>query len=306
MYSFIISGRKINNGKDQVTSIGRQVEHIKGMYNRCINNIQNNIESLYVFDGPPPEIKKNLMRKRRYIKDKARDKIEEIRKCSYYQDDTKYKQKTVELTKNVICETQKLIHLFGIPYIEALNEGEMQCAAFCNTHYAVSDDWDTLVFGSSYMIKNINFRNKTYTKISLEVLLQDLGLTHEQFIEVCILMGCDYCPKIKGIYFEIYSEYIKYNDAMLFIESLREENKQYQRYIIPENYIEQFNAAKEFYQHGIVIDPQSKNLNLEWSKPDYEGIINYLCDEFEFDRYTVTEDMKMVEQKYNSYIKGFF
>jgi flap endonuclease-1 len=29
--------------------------------------------------------------------------------------------------------------------------------------------------------------------------LEGLGLTREQFIDMCILCGCDYCPSIKGI-----------------------------------------------------------------------------------------------------------
>lgn len=29
--------------------------------------------------------------------------------------------------------------------------------------------------------------------------LEGLGLTDDQFIDMCILCGCDYCPSIKGI-----------------------------------------------------------------------------------------------------------
>ena len=28
--------------------------------------------------------------------------------------------------------------------------------------------------------------------------IEGLGLTHEQFIDMCILCGCDYCGSIKG------------------------------------------------------------------------------------------------------------
>ena len=26
-----------------------------------------------------------------------------------------------------------------------------------------------------------------------------LGITHEQFVDLCILLGCDYCDTIRGI-----------------------------------------------------------------------------------------------------------
>jgi len=33
----------------------------------------------------------------------------------------------------------------------------------------------------------------------LEKVLQGLGITYDQFIDLCILLGCDYCGNIKGI-----------------------------------------------------------------------------------------------------------
>ena len=35
--------------------------------------------------------------------------------------------------------------------------------------------------------------------MNLEVALSQLGLTMDEFIDVCILCGCDYCENIKGI-----------------------------------------------------------------------------------------------------------
>jgi flap endonuclease-1 len=36
-------------------------------------------------------------------------------------------------------------------------------------------------------------------EIDRAVALEGLGLTEEQFIDMCILCGCDYCPSIKGV-----------------------------------------------------------------------------------------------------------
>jgi flap endonuclease-1 len=36
-------------------------------------------------------------------------------------------------------------------------------------------------------------------EFSLGKILSDLEMTFEQFIDLCILLGCDYCPSIKGI-----------------------------------------------------------------------------------------------------------
>ena len=37
-------------------------------------------------------------------------------------------------------------------------------------------------------------------EISYDKMMKLLDLDHEQFIDLCILMGCDYVPSIKGSY----------------------------------------------------------------------------------------------------------
>jgi flap endonuclease-1 len=41
-------------------------------------------------------------------------------------------------------------------------------------------------------------QKKPVHEYDLAVLLEELGLSHEQFIDVCILCGCDYCAKVPG------------------------------------------------------------------------------------------------------------
>lgn len=49
------------------------------------------------------------------------------------------------------------------------------------------------------MIRDLNHKKEPMTEINREILMQDLGLTDEQFIDMCILCGCDYSSKIEGI-----------------------------------------------------------------------------------------------------------
>ena len=48
------------------------------------------------------------------------------------------------------------------------------------------------------MIKNFN-RSDNALEIRLEEMLKSLELSYEQFIDFCILCGCDYTAKIGGI-----------------------------------------------------------------------------------------------------------
>ena len=61
---------------------------------------------------------------------------------------------------------------------------------------------DGLTFGSTYLLRHLTaseskklpIREYCYNKI-----LEELQLSKEEFIDLCILMGCDYCESIKGI-----------------------------------------------------------------------------------------------------------
>ena len=61
---------------------------------------------------------------------------------------------------------------------------------------------DGLTFGSTFLLRHLTasesrklpIREYNYNKI-----LEELQLNKEEFIDLCILMGCDYCESIKGI-----------------------------------------------------------------------------------------------------------
>jgi flap endonuclease-1 len=57
---------------------------------------------------------------------------------------------------------------------------------------------DTLAFGAPVLLQDI-VNGDQVTEINLSMALSGLDLSREQFIDLCILLGCDYCPKIKGI-----------------------------------------------------------------------------------------------------------
>lgn len=63
---------------------------------------------------------------------------------------------------------------------------------------------DSLTYGTPLLIKNLIFQQKKTNikikEIHLEQLLHQLNLTMNQFIDLCILLGCDYCDSIKGYF----------------------------------------------------------------------------------------------------------
>jgi flap endonuclease-1 len=93
----------------------------------------------------------------------------------------------------------------GIPWVNAPCEAEAQAAALAKAGkvYGVgSEDMDTITFASPVLLRHLTFSEAKKAPIQEfyhEKVLQGLGLTQDEFIDLCILLGCDYCDSIRGI-----------------------------------------------------------------------------------------------------------
>ena len=61
---------------------------------------------------------------------------------------------------------------------------------------------DALCFKTTTLLRRLTMpeaRKLPVQEISYEKLMAVLGLTHDEFVDLCILMGCDYVPNIRGI-----------------------------------------------------------------------------------------------------------
>jgi flap endonuclease-1 len=87
---------------------------------------------------------------------------------------------------------------------QAPSEAEAECAALCKADkvYAVaSEDMDSLTFGSTRFLRHLmepTSRKIPVMEFEIAKVLQELNLTMDQFVDLCILCGCDYCDTIRG------------------------------------------------------------------------------------------------------------
>jgi flap endonuclease-1 len=67
---------------------------------------------------------------------------------------------------------------------------------------AGSEDMDTLTFNAPILYRHLTFsetKKEPISEISLKLALEGLEMDMPQFIDLCILLGCDYLEPIKGI-----------------------------------------------------------------------------------------------------------
>lgn len=198
------------SGKDMVNKKGQLTSHLHGMFYKILIFLQNNMVPIFVFDGTAPNIKSKTIEKRQ---ERRTDAEKKLKKMADSEDDDYIKnfKQTFRPTKENIKEAIILLELMGIPYIVAPAEADVilsWLAARCDENKkpyvngVCSDDSDMLALGAPYLFKDmLKFMNmnKPVKVISLKKTLVKMNLTMDQFVNMCSLLGTDYCDNIKGI-----------------------------------------------------------------------------------------------------------
>ncbi|GIX62275.1 flap structure-specific endonuclease 1, putative [Babesia caballi] len=202
LYQFTIAIRESSYFSSLTNSKGESTSHIAGLMNRCIRLLEAGIKPVFVFDSTPPEAKQQTLAKRKELRQEAESSLEKAKEEDDKEAIRKFIGRTVHISKTENESAKQLLRLMGVPVIEAEEEAEAQCAYLVKQGLADAvgtEDADALVFGCGTLLKNLTASNKKILKVELPKVLELLGLTHDEFIDFCILCGCDYCGTLKGI-----------------------------------------------------------------------------------------------------------
>lgn len=302
IYQFlIVVGR---SGTEMLTNeAGDVTSHLQGMFSRTIRLLEAGIKPVYVFDGKPPDLKKQELAKRYSKRADATEDLNDARETGNKEDIEKFSKRTVKVTKQHNDDCKKLLRLMGVPVIEAPSEAEAQCAALCKSSkvYAVaSEDMDSLTFGAPRFLRHLmDPSSKKIPVMEFEVskVLEELNLTMDQFIDLCILSGCDYCDSIRGIGGMTALKLIRQHGS---IESILE-NINKERYQIPDEW--PYQEARRLFKEPSVLPDDDQN-ELKWSPPDEEGLISFLVNENGFNSDRITKAIEKIKAAKNKSSQG--
>ena len=182
---------------------GKSYGHIIGIFQKTINYLAVGIVPIYVFDGKPPKEKNNVLKSRReksVALKKLMDESEDKEKKE------KYKTQSFRMTKEDVDDVKKLLSLMGISYIQSNGEAEGYASELCKMGYVdgvVTEDMDSLAFGTPLLVRsNIDRsikRKDVLSTINMQKVLEGMNISFDEFLDICIMSGCDYCENIKGI-----------------------------------------------------------------------------------------------------------
>ena len=284
LYQFLTTIRG-EDGSPLMDSQGRITSHLSGLFYRTVNFIEKGLKVVYVFDGKSPELKAQAIEERRRVREEALKMYEEAKAQGNEELMKKYATRAAFLKSYMVEDSKRLLELMGVPWIDAPSEGEAQAAYMALrgvTWGSVSQDYDSLLFGSPRLVRNLTVSGKRklpnkdiYVEISPEIvetekLLKFYEITREQLVDIGILVGTDFNMGIKGIGPKTALKLIKKYGKIENIKEIDHLNE-----FIPQEVLSEVRK--------IFLEPQVKDVQqLEWKQPDEEGLIKFLCDERNF------------------------
>nr|XP_020471779.1 probable flap endonuclease 1 homolog isoform X2 [Monopterus albus] len=225
---------------------------LAGLFFRTLTLLEHDIKPVFVLDGRPPAEKTPVLEKRA--------KAAGWRSPNCMGTESSQKENCI-----------KLLELLGVPVVKAPGDAEALCAQLVKrgtVDAAASEDMDTLPFGASFLIRHLNAkRDSNVIEYSLTKLLDKLNITHKEFVDLCILLGCDYCDKITGLgpkkALTLIQKHHTIENVVLHINR--------QAHTVPMSW--GYKEARKIFLDA----PQTEVPELKWTEPNEEALVKFLC-----------------------------
>ena len=124
----------------------------------------------------------------------------------------------------------------------------------------------------------------------MEAALAGLQLTHAQFIDLCILCGCDYTDSIKGIGPVTALKLVREHGSIEEILKKLDKDK----YTLPEPF--PFADARQLFVQPDVIDVEAPECDFKWTDCDADGLRKYLVEEKQFGEERINKAIERLQK----------
>ncbi len=180
---------------------------VRGFENMLNKFVMYNITPIFVFDGLPQHDKQTTIDIRKQKRDSS---LELVKTLKQRIDNTTQKAHLKTLKKKLkhhemsstklysqdFVSIKTLIFAYGFDIIQAQHEADDICAIHNingNSFAVITEDTDLLIYGSKFVIFNIDFYSDIFNIVHTDTLLKTLNIESlYDFQQICILSGTDY------------------------------------------------------------------------------------------------------------------
>jgi len=296
LYQFL-SNIRGQDGSPLMDSEGNVTSHLTGLFYRTTNLLSRDIKPVFVFDGKPHSLKEKTREKRRAIRTAAEQKMLEAKEKGDLETAKKFAQQTSRLTKEMVEEAKLLAEFMGLPVIQAPSDGEAQISQMTEKGKlfgCVSQDFDSLLFGTPVLLRNITIGGKRKVpgrniyvesfpeKIELQKALEKNEIDRKKLVWIAILIGNDFNEKFPKIGPKTALKLVKeFDDFESIIKKTTQE--------IDFDWKE---------VEKIFLEPEYEdNFKIEFKNADKEKIIELLCEKHQFSKERVSGTLERLQKK---------
>jgi flap endonuclease-1 len=295
LYQFISIIRQ-PDGTPLMDSHDRITSHLTGLLFRTSNFLDAQIKPVFVFDGKPHELKEGTLLGRRRVKEKAKLEWQQALDEGDLEKAKSKAQQTSVLTPEMVKTSKEFLGYFGVPCVQAPADGEAQASYMAGKNdvwASASQDYDSLLFGTPRLIRNLTVtgkrklpRRREYVnvepeEVNLEETLKSLEITLPQLVDLAIMVGTDFNMGVKGIGAKTGLKLLKKHNTLENIIKEKELD-------IPD-----YQEVRDIFLKPDVTD----DYKIQMGKFSEEKIIKLLVDDYEFSENRVTSALKKVKDR---------
>jgi 5'-3' exonuclease len=186
-----------------------------------------NITPIFIFDGKPPDEKKDVMKQRYDDKKVASRKYDELaaihatttdehEKSEMAIEMEKLKRQFLRIRKEDVQNVKTLMDTCGVAYYDAPGEADVMCASMVIHRQAwacVSDDMDMFAYGCTRVMRHFSLLSHTVVFYNITGILRELAIPMRDFRNILVMSGTDYGNTQKNSLPQLMNQYDIYRNA---------------------------------------------------------------------------------------------
>ena len=170
------------------------------------------IVPVVIFDGRPPAAKAAVIEQRREVREEVKRELAvvqgeltergavmtEFERAMLEKKAADLNRKAPQVTRDDKDALKQFLYAAGVQFVTANGEADDVLAYLCSTGYlaaVISTDMDMFARGVPLLVMPETADGAVLTQVVTADLLSGLGLTRDQFVDACMLMGSDYSGK---------------------------------------------------------------------------------------------------------------
>ncbi|AFK20537.1 flap endonuclease-1 [Haloferax mediterranei ATCC 33500] len=283
LYRYLTTTVKWTSSEKYTTSEGEEVANLVGIVQGLPKFFEHDLTPVFVFDGGVTEMKDDEVAKRRKQREKAEERLEEAREAGDAVEAARMEARTQRLTETIQDTSRELLRLLDVPVVEAPAEGEAQASYMArkgDADYVGSEDYDTLLFGAPYTLRQLTSKGNPEL-MDLDATLEKHDISWEQLVDIAMLCGTDFNEGITGVGPKTAVKEVKKHGDLWSVLEARGDS------------IPNADRVREFFLDPPVTDDYDYNTGID---PDVDAAREFVTETWEVDPDEVRRGFERIEK----------